>query len=117
MAIAQKTQANQESELKRIEVPPTITVRDLAELMNISPIEIIKVLMGNGIMSAALTISSSINMNLIVLIMKRKYLIDIQILLKLLKRLMAPVSVFIFIMVNGGLALLVLLLLVMLVII
>jgi translation initiation factor IF-2 len=51
MAIAQKTQANQESELKRIEVPPTITVRDLAELMNISPIEIIKVLMGNGIMA------------------------------------------------------------------
>jgi translation initiation factor IF-2 len=51
MAIAQKTQKNHESELKQIEVPPTITVRDLAELMNISPIEIIKVLMGNGIMA------------------------------------------------------------------
>ncbi|MCB9107000.1 MAG: translation initiation factor IF-2 N-terminal domain-containing protein [Anaerolineales bacterium] len=34
-----------------IEVPPTITVRDLADKMSISPIEVIKVLMGNGIMA------------------------------------------------------------------
>jgi translation initiation factor IF-2 len=49
MAIAEKT--GQEVQEKRIEVPPTITVRDLAESMNISPIEIIKVLMSNGIMA------------------------------------------------------------------
>ena len=36
---------------KTIEVPPVITVRDLANLMNISPIEIIKELMNNGIMA------------------------------------------------------------------
>jgi translation initiation factor IF-2 len=49
MAIAHET--SQEVQEKRIEVPQTITVRDLAELMNISPIEIIKVLMSNGIMA------------------------------------------------------------------
>lgn len=38
-------------QLKRIEVPPVVTVRNLAESMNISPIEIIKVLMNNGIMT------------------------------------------------------------------
>ncbi|MCB0196093.1 MAG: translation initiation factor IF-2 [Anaerolineae bacterium] len=36
---------------KTIEIPQTITVRDLAEKMSISPIEIIKVLMSNGIMA------------------------------------------------------------------
>ena len=36
---------------KIIEVPPTITVRDLAKLMSTSPIEIIKELMNNGIMA------------------------------------------------------------------
>ncbi|RME99160.1 MAG: translation initiation factor IF-2 [Chloroflexi bacterium] len=36
---------------KQIEVPPSISVRDLAELMATSPIEIIKVLMSNGIMA------------------------------------------------------------------
>lgn len=36
---------------KVIEVPPVITVRELAELMSISPIEIIKELMNNGIMA------------------------------------------------------------------
>lgn len=36
---------------KTIEVPPTISVRDLAEQMSVSPIEIIKVLMSNGIMA------------------------------------------------------------------
>jgi translation initiation factor IF-2 len=36
---------------KTIEVPPVITVRDLAKLMSISPIEIIKELMNNGMMA------------------------------------------------------------------
>jgi translation initiation factor IF-2 len=36
---------------KTIEVPPAISVRELAELMSISPIEIIKELMNNGIMA------------------------------------------------------------------
>lgn len=36
---------------KTIEVPPAIKVRDLAQLMSISPIEIIKELMKNGIMA------------------------------------------------------------------
>lgn len=36
---------------KTIEVPPVITVRDLADLMSISPIEIIKELMSNGILA------------------------------------------------------------------
>jgi translation initiation factor IF-2 len=37
-------------QLRRIEVPTVITVRSLAELMKVSPIEVIKVLMNNGIM-------------------------------------------------------------------
>ncbi|MBN1993903.1 MAG: translation initiation factor IF-2 [Anaerolineae bacterium] len=36
---------------KTIEVPPVISVRELAELMSISPIDIIKELMKNGIMA------------------------------------------------------------------
>ncbi len=36
---------------KTIEVPPVITVRDLAKLMSVSPIEIIKELMNNGMMA------------------------------------------------------------------
>lgn len=36
---------------KSIEVPPVITVRDLAKLMLVSPIEIIKELMNNGMMA------------------------------------------------------------------
>jgi len=36
---------------KRVEVPPTITVRDLAALMKVSPIDVIRVLMSNGIMA------------------------------------------------------------------
>jgi translation initiation factor IF-2 len=36
---------------KTIEVPPVITVRDLAQLMSVSPIEIIKELMSNGMMA------------------------------------------------------------------
>ena len=39
------------TQLKRIEVPPVITVRDLAELMGISPIDVIRELMNNGIMA------------------------------------------------------------------
>ncbi len=39
------------TELRKIEVPPIITVRDLAELMGISPIDVIRVLMNNGIMA------------------------------------------------------------------
>lgn len=39
------------SRLKRIEVPPVITVRDLAELMGISPIDVIRELMNSGIMA------------------------------------------------------------------
>ena len=36
---------------KRIEVPAVITVRDLAESMKISPIDVIRMLMNNGIMA------------------------------------------------------------------
>jgi translation initiation factor IF-2 len=36
---------------KTIEVPPYISVRDLADLMSVSPIDIIKELMNNGIMA------------------------------------------------------------------
>jgi len=56
MAIAQQNKTatktgNNGPQTKQIEVPPSISVRGLAELMGISPIEIIKVLMGNGIMA------------------------------------------------------------------
>ena len=40
-----------ESGRKVLEVPSTLTVRDLAERMSISPIEIIKKLMANGVMA------------------------------------------------------------------
>lgn len=43
--------AAQGQDSKRIEVPPVITVRDLADLMNASPIDVIRVLMNNGIMA------------------------------------------------------------------
>ena len=36
---------------KTIELPPSITVRDLAQAINASPIEIIKALMANGVMA------------------------------------------------------------------
>jgi len=39
------------SEQKTIEVPEIITIRDIAELMEISPIDIIKQLMNLGIMA------------------------------------------------------------------
>ena len=36
---------------KKIELPNTITVRDLAQRMESSPIQIIKILMSNGVMA------------------------------------------------------------------
>ncbi len=51
MAVAEKQNETTEKKDKILEVPPTISVRDLAEMMAISPIEIIKVLMSNGIMA------------------------------------------------------------------
>jgi translation initiation factor IF-2 len=36
---------------KVIELPPVITVRDLAQQLDVSPIQVIKVLMGNGVMA------------------------------------------------------------------
>jgi len=40
-----------EKELKAIELPSSLTVRDLAESIDASPIEIIKTLMANGVMA------------------------------------------------------------------
>ncbi len=48
---AQKEKTNVVSNGNRVEVPPVITVRELATLMAVSPIEIIKELMNNGIMA------------------------------------------------------------------
>ncbi|MBN1221046.1 MAG: translation initiation factor IF-2 [Anaerolineae bacterium] len=49
------TSAQQKTEVttngKIIEVPPAISVRELAELMSVSPIDLIKELMNNGIMA------------------------------------------------------------------
>ena len=50
---------------KTIEVPSTISVRELAELMSISPIEIIKELMNNGIMA---NINQQIDFDTVVII-------------------------------------------------
>src|SRR4030042_6558579 len=38
--------------LKKIELSPSITVRDLAQIMQTSPIDVIKVLMSNGVMAS-----------------------------------------------------------------
>jgi translation initiation factor IF-2 len=43
--------ADKVKETKSIELPANTTVRDLAEKLNISPIDIIKVLMSNGVMA------------------------------------------------------------------
>ena len=43
--------AEKEQDTKTIELPSTTTVRDLAEMINASPIDIIKVLMANGVMA------------------------------------------------------------------
>ena len=40
-----------ENELKPIILPPGITVRDLSERLNASPIDVIKTLMSNGVMA------------------------------------------------------------------
>ncbi len=50
---------------KTIEVPPVITVRELANLISISPIEIIKQLMNNGIMA---NINQQIDFDTVVII-------------------------------------------------
>ena len=49
--MTQKENTMNVAELKTIEVPPVITVRELATLMSVSPIEVIKELMNNGIMA------------------------------------------------------------------
>src|SRR4030042_4710213 len=38
--------------LKKIELTPSITVRDLAQIMETSPIDVIKALMSNGVMAS-----------------------------------------------------------------
>ena len=40
-----------ENELKPITLPPGITVRDLSERLDASPIDVIKTLMSNGVMA------------------------------------------------------------------
>jgi len=40
-----------ENGVKTVEIPSTVTVRDLAELVDVSPIEVIKQLMANGVMA------------------------------------------------------------------
>ena len=40
-----------ENETKTIILPPGITVRDLSEKLNASPIDVIKTLMANGVMA------------------------------------------------------------------
>lgn len=40
-----------EKEIKKIELPSNLTVRDFAELMDASPIDVIKTLMANGVMA------------------------------------------------------------------
>ena len=51
MATSTKEKTDAVQSGKTIEVPPTIAVRELADLMGISPIDLIKELMGNGIMA------------------------------------------------------------------
>lgn len=54
MAVQQTKQATklpQNSEDRTIQVPPALTVRELAALMQVSPIDVIKELMNNGIMA------------------------------------------------------------------
>lgn len=51
VSIEKERTADMKKSSRTIEIPQTITVRDLADKMSISPIEVIKVLMGNGIMA------------------------------------------------------------------
>jgi translation initiation factor IF-2 len=48
---AKKTPTPDSSESRVVEVPPILSVRDLAALMDVSPIDVIKELMNNGIMA------------------------------------------------------------------
>lgn len=43
--------SNNGQSVKQIELPPTITIRDLAKVIDVSPIDIIKKLMANGVMA------------------------------------------------------------------
>lgn len=60
-----KTSETSSSNGKTIEVPSIITVRDLADLMSVSPIEIIKELMNNGILA---NINQQIDFDTVVII-------------------------------------------------
>jgi len=54
MAVNQTIRATKGSEKQQdqaVQVPPVLTVRDLAALMDVSPIDVIKELMINGIMA------------------------------------------------------------------
>ncbi len=54
MAVEQTKQATKDSEKRQdqaVQVPPVLTVRELAALMDVSPIDVIKELMNNGIMA------------------------------------------------------------------
>ena len=54
MAVNQTIRATKGSEKQQdqaVQVPPVLTVRDLAALMDVSPIDVIKELMNNGIMA------------------------------------------------------------------
>ncbi len=64
MAIKEKV-TNDAVNGKVIEVPPVITVRELANLLSVSPIEIIKELMNNGIMA---NINQQIDFDTVVII-------------------------------------------------
>jgi len=50
--------ADNETELKVVEIPPTVGVRELADRLGISPVELLKALIANGIMAS---ISDSID--------------------------------------------------------
>jgi translation initiation factor IF-2 len=60
-----KTSETSSGNGKMIEVPSVITVRDLADLMSVSPIEIIKELMNNGILA---NINQQIDFDTVVII-------------------------------------------------
>jgi translation initiation factor IF-2 len=60
-----KTSETSSGNGKTIEVPSVITVRDLADLMSVSPIEIIKELMNNGILA---NINQQIDFDTVVII-------------------------------------------------
>ena len=47
----QETKGAENTEDRTIQVPPVLTVRELAALMQVSPIDVIKELMNNGIMA------------------------------------------------------------------